>query len=285
MTTGVLLLVLASALMHALWNAILKRMREAESVVIVITGVSALSAIAVALVAWPPVPAMRSLLWTVAAGVLEAVYFVTLARALSRAPLGPVYTTVRGGALVIAWPISVAFLGEHVSRVTILGTMLVTLGLVATGAAERPVDGDGRPPLARSLGWAAICALFVGGYHISYKLALSAGGAPATINALSLSTAFVINASWLGRARAKKALEAARSQPLAVLATGLLASLGFLVFLGAMAHAGAGIVLTLRNTSILFAQVFAAIQGDRPKRLGIVGAILVTAGAVLLFGG
>ena len=62
----------------------------------------------------------------------------------------------------------------------------------------------------------------------------------------------------------------------------MLASVGFLVFLYAMKKEGAGVVLTLRNTSILFAQVFGFIMGDRPKRLGIIGALLVFAGAVLL---
>ena len=51
-------------------------------------------------------PALRSVAWCLAAGTLEAGYFATLARALTRAPLGPVYTIVRG-ALVVAWPISV----------------------------------------------------------------------------------------------------------------------------------------------------------------------------------
>lgn len=83
----------------------------------------------------------------------------------------------------------------------------------------------------------------------------------------------------------RRAVEAARAQPFSVVAAGVLAAVGFLVFLGAMANAGAGLVLTLRNTSILFAQMFAALQGDRPKRLGIVGAVLVTAGAVALASG
>ena len=57
---------------------------------------------------------------------------------------------------------------------------------------------------------------------------------------------------------------------------------GFSVFLFGMRSAGAGAVLTLRNTSILFAQVFALVLGERPKRLAVVGAVLVTGGAALL---
>ncbi len=49
-----------------------------------------------------------------------------------------------------------------------------------------------------------------------------------------------------------------------------------------MKDEGAGVVLTLRNTSILFALVMAFALGERPRRLGVVGAVLVTVGAVLL---
>jgi uncharacterized membrane protein len=63
---------------------------------------------------------------------------------------------------------------------------------------------------------------------------------------------------------------------------GVIGSAGFLVFLTAMSRAGAGVVLTLRNTSILFAQVLAAVHGERPRPLGIVGAVLVTLGAITL---
>ena len=280
--TSVLLLVLASAMMHALWNAILKRTREPENAVVSMQMIAAATAIAMALAVRAPLPPSRSALWALGAGALEAGYFVTLARALSRAPLGPVYTTVRGGALVAAWPISVAFLGEPVTRVTMLGTALVVLGLASTGAAERPAPNTNAPSLARGLGAAAVCALFVGGYHVAYKLSLSAGGAPTIINSLSLGTAVVINVTWLGRTRARLAWGAARAQPWSVLVAGVLGAVGFLDFLGAMKYAGAGLVLTLRNTSILFAQVLAALQGDRPKPLGLVGALLVTSGAVVL---
>jgi drug/metabolite transporter (DMT)-like permease len=281
-STGVILLVLASALMHAAWNAILKRTRDPELASVPMMMISVATALGIALFVHPPFPPMRGAVWAIAAGILEAGYFRTLARALTRAPLGPVYTTVRGGALVVAWPISIAFLGERFTTPTAIGTGLVVVGLAATGAAQRPARGTEGPSLARGLGWAAICALFVGGYHVAYKLSLSAGGAPEIINAMSLGTAMIINLAVLGRARTSQALTTAREQPLAVVAAGVLAAVSFLVFLGAMKHAGAGFVLTLRNTSILFAQGFAALQGDRPKGLGIVGALLVTAGAIAL---
>lgn len=274
MSTAVALLVLFSAFVHALWNALLKRSREPEKAVLglalVGAAVSALCAVALR-APWPP---PRAILAIVASGLLEAGYFVTLARALSRAPLGAVYTVVRGGALLVVWPVSVLVLGERLTAARILGTLLVLLGLASAGS---PRGTKGRAMLV-----AALCACFVGGYHLAYKVALSEGGRPEIVTALSLTIAALVN---LGRARAAgvaAALRVARGEPVIVLGGGALSAVGFLAFLWAMQGAGAGLVLTLRNTSILFAQLLALTQGERPSRRGVVGAVLVFAGAVAL---
>lgn len=287
MKTQVVVLVLGSALAHALWNAVLKRTRAPENAVLSVMVAAAVTASVIAVARGASLPPPRSAFWCLTAGLLEAGYFVTLARALTRAPLGPVYTVVRGGALVVAWPISLVFLGEHVSRATALGTLLVALGLAASGASARPrgaadVAASDESSQPGGIAWAAVCAVFVGGYHVSYKVALSTGGAAEMVSAVSLSAASAVNVVTLGAARRRDALGAAQAEPFKVAIAGALAAIGFIVFLAAMKNAGAGVVLTLRNTSILFAQALAALQGDRPRRLGILGAVFVTAGAVSL---
>lgn len=274
MPIGVALLVVVSALVHASWNAILKRSRDPEDAVLGAATVSAITAILVALALHPSRPTRVAIAWSVASGLLEAGYFVTLARALSLGPLGPVYTIVRGGALVVVWPVSMLFLNEPLGPRRGLGTALVLLGLVATG---------GPTPLGvRAVAVAAVSAVFVGGYNLSYKMALSSGGRPEIVVAISISTACVLAAAALGRARLRRSVVAARAQPLHVVSAGVLSTLSFVVFLAAMERAGTGLVLTLRNTSILFAQLLAVALGERPSRFGIAGSVLVVAGAILL---
>jgi drug/metabolite transporter (DMT)-like permease len=282
MPIGVALLVVASAFVHAWWNALLKRSREPQQAVIGISAFAALTSGVIALALAAPAASPKAFFWIALSGVLEAAYFVTLAKALSLAPLGPVYTIVRGGALVLVWPVSVLALGEQVTAWRAAGTALVVLGLASTGAGERRTKVPGTEVHARGIALAALCACFTGGYHLAYKVSLSSGAAPEIVVSVSLSIAALVNLVQVGGARRRKILEAAREQPGHVIGGGVLAALGFLVFLYAMKKEGAGVVLTLRNTSILFAQVFAFFMGDRPKRLGIVGAVLVFAGAVLL---
>jgi drug/metabolite transporter (DMT)-like permease len=276
---GVALLVVASAFVHAWWNALLKRSREPEQAVIGISAFAALTSGVIALALGAPAASSKAFFWVVLSGVLEAAYFVTLAKALSLAPLGPVYTIVRGGALLLVWPVSVLLLGERITAWRAAGTALVALGLVSTGTGER---NSGSAVHARGIALAALCACFTGGYHLAYKVSLSSGAAPEIVVSVSLAIAALVNLVQVGAVRRRKIVEAAREQPGHVIGGGVLAAVGFLVFLHAMKKEGAGVVLTLRNTSILFAQLFGFFMGDRPKRLGVIGAILVFAGAVLL---
>lgn len=296
MAPSVVLMVVGSALAHATWNSLLKRARDPESAVVAMMTVAALVALLIAAALRTPVPSPKVLGFIAAAGLLEAGYFVALARALSRAPLGSVYTVVRGGALAVVWPVSLVFLGESVTVERGLGALLVTGGLVATSIAERRAASASATPavvpgavtagvakgLRSGIFVAAICALFVAGYHLAYKLALSSGGRPEAVNSLSLAIAVILSWIVLSSSRRRRVLRAASVEPIRIVIGGVLGALGFLVFLFAMKSAGAGVVLTLRNVSILFAQAMGYAHGERPARLGWLGVALVTLGAFLL---
>ncbi|MCX5746234.1 MAG: EamA family transporter, partial [Proteobacteria bacterium] len=63
---------------------------------------------------------------------------------------------------------------------------------------------------------------------------------------------------------------------------GLLCGGSFLILMEALARGGSGYVLTLRNTSVLFAAGMAYLIGERPRRGEVIGAALVAAGAALM---
>jgi uncharacterized membrane protein len=185
----------------------------------------------IALALGAPSASPSAFFWVALSGLLEATYFVTLARALSLAPLGPVYTIVRGGALVLVWPVSVLFLDERITAWRAAGTALVVLGLASTGAGERSSGAPGTEVHARGLALAALCACFTGGYHLAYKVALASGAAPEIVVSVSLAIAALVNLVQVGAVRRRKILEAAREQPGHVIGGGVHASVGFLVIL------------------------------------------------------
>lgn len=283
MSVTALLLVLASALIHASWNAILKRSRQPEHAVIAGSAVSATFAVLVALPFGLDLGRGHAYVWCLVAGVLEAAYFQTLGRALARGTLGLVYTVSRGGALVVVWPVSMLVFGEKLTVVHALGTLFVIAGLACTGfgAPAKPKESeDAKTSSAFAL--AILTGVFIGGYNLAYKKALAGGVTAPSANAISLGFAAVLNLAAIGGARRGQAFTALRAEPISIALAGFLGATGFLLFLAALAQIGAGVVVTLRNTSILFAQALGYLLGERPSRVALVGTFAVAAGAILL---
>jgi len=273
-----LTLVLLSAFLHALWNALLKRHEDPEAGVV---GIIAVDVVLGALWALglhgEAFPTRSGWLWGLGAGVCEGLYLFSLARSLRDAPLGLAYTVARGGALLVVWPVSVLWLGEALTPLTLAGALVLAAGLAVTGLV-RPSG-----PSARGVAWAAASAVCIAGYHVAYKQALGAGAQPPALFALGLGVALPMLLFMHGSREARGAvLRQVRRSPWLMLGTGMVSTLSFALLLTALASGGAGAVLTLRNTSIAFALGLAVLQGERPGRRQISGAVLVMAGAVLL---
>lgn len=275
--TQAVLLILGSAFLHALWNAILKKEKDARLAsggVIAIAG-----AVATAAAIFAPAPAFSrqaGMAWAAAAGICEAGYFATLSTALLRAPLGLAYSVARGGAIIAVWPVSIAFLDEPVTAASLVGAGLVTLGILALGAEGR------RQTVGRGLIWAGFCAAFIAGYHLCYKCALEQGAEPRALFSVSFLVSLPIYLFYLGRPRVLELWPLLKTRMLQLGAAGIICAGSFLLLLWALTLAGAGAVLTLRNTSVLFAQGLAFAMGERIHARQIGGAMLVALGAIII---
>jgi drug/metabolite transporter (DMT)-like permease len=292
MTGGVLLLVVSAAL-HAGWNALLKR--EADKLVAVVAVLAVADLVAAAFGAatgelWLPA---GSIGWTAVAGCAEAGYFVALAHALSRASYGLAYTVSRGAAMFLVWVVSSTWLGERVDRWIIGGVALLLAGLLLANdvgraprapAAERAMgpDARGAGPAKQRLGTSYLAALFIAGYHLAYGQALARGARPAPLFAGALLVALPIVVATLGLKSAGAAWQALRRRPLSLGSAGVLATASFVVFLFGLSRTGPGVAITVRNTSIVFAQAFAWLIGERVSVRQALGAGLVASGAALV---
>lgn len=272
----VIVITLGSAVLHALWNAGLRLERDKEAAVVTAIAVATLVAALVALVRWlahgESFAAWAAVGFTVLAGVLEGGYFAALAKALDTGALGPVYTISRGGALLLVWPVSIVLWSEEVNATRLIGSAVVAVGLALCSGAR----GATRAAVA----WSLLCAVLISGYHLAYKAALLAGGDGPAVFTLSLAVATLGNLVRLGGAGRQRARTLfGRWQ---VWLIGAICSAAFLLFLIGLARGGAGMVLTLRNTSVIFATLFARIIGEAPGARQVVGSLVVAAGAVLL---
>ncbi|HEX8703010.1 MAG TPA: DMT family transporter [Myxococcaceae bacterium] len=273
-----LTLVLLSAFFHALWNALLKRHEDPEAGVVgVILVAAVLGGLWTLGLKGEAFPTRAGWVWCLVAGAWEAIYLFSLARSLRHAPLGLAYTVARGGALLLVWPLSVLWLGEALTPLTVAGALVLAGGLAVTGLSRAGGSAG------RGVAWAAVSAVCIAGYHVAYKLALGEGAQAPALFALALTVALPMLVLTRVRGQGMAAvLQQARRAPWRMLATGGICTLSFALMLLSLSRVGAGAVITLRNTSIAFALVLAMLQGERPGRQQVSGAVLVMAGAVLL---
>jgi drug/metabolite transporter (DMT)-like permease len=276
-------LVLVSAFFHALWNALLRVEPDKDRGLVAAIAVASLLACVIAAVRWAigqvPFATAESVGWTLLAGAFEAVYFATLARALERGPLGAVYTISRGGAVLVVWPLSILLFHEIVTLTSASGSALVFGGLVLCGIGAHGVRGSRDKSGPSGVTWAVLCAISIAGYHLAYKAALLSGASSSASFALSLSLSALISFARIDRT-GMRALLRTRWHRIGLM--GVVCGGSFLILMEALALGGSGYVLTLRNTSVLFAAVLAYFIGERPAHPELVGAAAVAGGAVLM---
>jgi uncharacterized membrane protein len=276
-------LVLVSAFLHAAWNALLRVEPDKDRGLVAAIAVAALFATLIAAGRWiageQPFATTEALAWTLVAGLAEAVYFMTLARALELGRLGAVYTVSRGGAVLVVWPLSIVLYAEAATTSSMAGSALVLLGL---GLSSIGGTQGGTAKHREGIAWAALCAVSIAGYHLAYKAALLGGGNPSATFAVSLGLSAVIGVTRIGSAGRRTLVDVVRARARRICLMGVICGGSFLILMEALARGGSGYVLTLRNTSVLFAAVLAWTIGEKPRRTEMIGAVFVAAGAVLM---
>lgn len=269
------LLAFASAIIHALWNVLLKRTKDLDSAS---AGVFAVSMLLTA-AATPFLPGKAfagtpAVLWGLAAGVCEGSYFVGLVRSLERAPLGWSYSWMRGSSIALLWPVSMLFLAEPFHGISLVCVLVVCLGLALLGSSS------GQRAKRGALPWALLTGVFIAGYILFYKLSLAHGARPLALYSLSMAVGLPIQTLVRIRRSGLANFRLLPEEPFLVLVAGFLCALGFSLFLVALSMSGAAAVTTIRNTSVAFAVVFSLALGERPSRRQWIGVLLVTLGAV-----
>ena len=151
-----LILLATSAFLHALWNSWIKREEQKEAFLFTVIAMGcALAWLGVGTLAQPN--SYEGLDWSLAAGVFEGLYLVSLTRTLSLAPLAWAYALMRGGAMAMVWLLSGLILGERTGTYGFLGALLIfsglwvpVMGLKKTGSSLTGITARGiRGPTQR----------------------------------------------------------------------------------------------------------------------------------------
>jgi drug/metabolite transporter (DMT)-like permease len=273
----VFLAVLAAAACHAGWNTLLKINVEpivATALVAVASGL-----VVVPFAIWTGPPSAAAWPYVIGSVVIHIVYYLTLAEAYRAGDLGQVYPIARGSAPLMTAVLATLWLGESLGVYGWAGVIVLAAGIlllaVKGGRALRGID-------ARAVGFALATSLTITAYTLVDGLGARLSGNPAAYTAwLFLLSGAVMAVYGFWRIGPRLAGEFRAHWPLA-LAGAALSTAAYAIAIWAMTVAPIALVAALRETSVLFAALFATVVLREPLLPArIVAALMVLAGLLL----
>jgi len=275
MTIGVFFAVLAAALLHASWNAIIKTGGNKQTTMMIFTIWQGL--IGLLVIVWFPMPKPEVWPWLLASGIIHMFYQLFLAYAYEQGDLSRVYPISRGSAPLIVLCIGALFLSDRVSMIEYIGIAVLGLGilLMARGAFT---SGESRKLIPYALGAATATA----GYTLVDGIGARIGGAPVAYVGwiLFMSAFFFVPAAIYLKG------PSVAFAPWPVWRKGIIPAAASLVAYGivvwAMTKAPIALVAALRETSILFAVLIGwLVFGEKLGGLKALAAGLIVCGVTL----
>ncbi|MDB5797389.1 MAG: Integral rane protein [Paucimonas sp.] len=278
MSTEVMLLVLLGALFHASWNALVHGSTEKLlDTVLILCGSAALSLLASP---WLRLPALASLPWLLASAVIHMAYFALVIKSYRSGELSIVYPVMRGAAPALSALGVLVFMHESPGLQGWLGVALISAGIVLIAAGSWADGRSHRHSLGLALFNAAVIALYTlvdaRGARLSGD-ALAYTGCLFVLNALAM----VLAAAWLRGMPAL--LQHGRKHWLRGLGGGACTLASYALALWAMTRAPVALVAALRETSVVFAVLLAAVFAR--EKIGpwkILSIAMVAGGAVVM---
>ena len=275
MDTLVVFAALASALLHAGWNAAVKASGQAQPVMTAQMQAAAL--LVLPILAWAGLPAPAAWGWMLASTSLCLVAVAAMLRAYEHGPFGAVYPLMRASSVLLVLPVAFWLAREQPAPVGVAGVLLIALAVasLAFGADAR------RAFNRRALAWTILAAACTAGYVVCDGQGVRRAGSPLAYGAgMSVLNAigWTLWQSRRGQAWSRDKLVWAWGLPVA-----LASVLSYLLILWAWTRAPIAPAAALRDTSAVFAALLSVWVLKEPlgKRV-LVAVLLAATGAVLI---
>lgn len=265
-------MVIASAALHAGWNALLKiGLDRFLTVSLIQIGAGTVALLALPFVAMPSADTWP---WIVLSVLLHIGYNIFLCRAYRYGDLGQVYPISRGSSPLLVAGLSVLLLGEVLPAGQLLGLAVLVAGIwlmAVRGGSEKANRG--------LLFSAFMTALFIAAYTLS-----DASGARTNGDAISYSVwMFVMNGLSMALVllcqRGPRIVRELGPHWRAGLLGGAMSMLAYTIVIWAMTQAPVALVSALRETSVVFALLIGRLWlGESLPPIRLLACLIILAG-------
>lgn len=278
MSVPVFFAVLAAALMHATWNALLKvRLDRFASISLMSFG---MALVAVPLLPFVTMPTGETWGWICLSLVFHTGYKYYLTRAYELGDLTLAYPLARGTAPLLTTLGGAFLLGEAPGLITLSGILLLCAGVFLMSFRG---GGPGDSFRGRAVFFALLTSVFIAGYTLS-----DGSGARSAADATSYAVwLFFFEGLWsmvfCMMLRGPKVVRIMLPEWKIGLVGGFLSAVAYWIAMWAMTKAPIAAVAALRETSILFAMLISVTMlGEAISRWRLLAALLIVFGVVAL---
>jgi drug/metabolite transporter (DMT)-like permease len=271
-TAPVLAIVLVAAVLHAVWNALVKTSHDRAITLGLVAAGHCIPALA--LMPFVPVPVAAAFPFIIASTVIHWGYYYFLNISYRFGDLSLIYPIARGTAPVMVALGAMIWADEILSLWAWIGILTVSAGILIL-AAVRYAD-------KRGMGAALLTSGIIAAYSVVDGIGIRISGTPigyvVWLFAAEIFVAVFVIATRFDRARAISA----KARVLG-LTGGLISGLAYALALFAKTLAPIGIVSAVRETSVIFAALIGVYWlGEGPARRRLVAASVVALGVILL---
>jgi len=288
MTLFVFTLVALSAVLHVLWNTLIKTCIDRASFALLTSLLGCLVPLPAFVLyrLWNPGPlGWEVWSWAALSGLFEAFYVIFLFGAYGRADLSVVYPLSRGIAPLITMVLGDVLVGDAVTL-----SQALTIGIICAGVTS--VSYSARTTGKNHNAWSGICfaiatGCMIAGYHLVDRKAMSIPCPPNPVEYLFLMhlflgifiTAFVSIALKPG----KKVLVEWSCNRKGILTVGFCTPLAYLLIILALRYGNVTHVSAGRNIGIVFSILIGSLFLKETVSLSrLFGALLIAGGVVVL---
>lgn len=272
-----LILVLFAAALHATWNAIIKTGSEKFADTVLVTIGAAI--VPGFLLPWIPLPAPSSWPYLAASVVIHFGYFSLVALAYRAGDLSYPYPIMRGVAPLPTALVAGVVVNEPLTLGGKIGILLLSSGILTLTGDSLRSGQFGLAPTAFGLMNAVVIATYTLVDGIGIRLA---GNAGSYVSWLFFLNAFPFLALSVFRERQPFTTQI-KTRWRIVLIGGLCTFCSYGLVLWTMTHVPIALVAALREMSVIFGTVIAAVfLKERFSPIRYLAAGLVTAGAVAM---
>ncbi len=275
MTIDALLIVLAAAFLHALWNAVVKGAPDKA----IVLGLVSLGHAIPALFVLPFIglPVWAAFPFIVGSTLIHWGYYWFLNTAYKHGDLSVVYPISRGMTPILVAIGAIVFAGEFLPPVAWIGIVCISVGIGCLSLAG----------LGKSTNWIAIAAALGTGMMIASYSIVDGIGIRLSGNTLgyiaALFAAEIFVAGFIFTTRWQRLVALPRRYVWAGLAGGVISGLAYGLVLYAKTIAPLGMVSALRESSVIFASVIGVMWfGEGPKSNRLLAGTIVAIGIVVL---